>query len=114
MDGQDGFEFKPGTDAKVSEPLKVLFSAPVGAVLRELEASGMYGLLPRMAAHSVAGIGPVLSQSFCERVNSCAAIVVTDKNTSLSDEELSALVVLRMNKKLFSSLANLSDTQKYS
>ncbi len=102
--GRGGFVLNPGEDAKVNDPLAILFHAPVGAVLRELQAEGKFGWLPRMAAHSIASIGPVLSQSFCERVNSCANIVLTTGNTKLSPEEISALVTLRMNKKLLDKL----------
>ena len=76
--GHGKFILQPGEDAKVNDPLAILFHAPVGAVLRELQAEGKFGWLPRMAAHSIASIGPVLSQSFCERVNSCANIVPDD------------------------------------
>jgi hypothetical protein len=61
-------------------------------------------MLPAMAMHSPASIGPLLSQSYCERVNSCANIVLTPGNTSLGVDELGAIVTLRMNRKLIEKL----------
>lgn len=39
-----------------------------------------------------------MAASFCERVNSCANLVVTEGNSLLSTDEIDMLVVLRMNK----------------
>ena len=36
--------------------------------------------------------------SFCERINSCANIVVTKDNSLLSDDEIDKVVTLRMNR----------------
>ena len=40
-----------------------------------------------------------MASSFCERINSCANLVLTEGNTWLSDEEMEMLVMLRMNKR---------------
>ena len=57
-----------------------------------------YGKLPLMAECSTAQIGALNAESFCERVISCANLVVTDGNTLLDDEEVTMLTVLRMNR----------------
>ena len=38
------------------------------------------------------------AESFAERVNSAAKLLVDDKNTSLADPLINMLVVLRMNR----------------
>ena len=40
------------------------------------------------------------TESFCERILSCASLVVTDLHTSLDHEEVRMLTMLRMNKSL--------------
>ena len=79
--------------------LMALMDLPMGKVYRKLEErAGEFGHLPLMAAGSTGQIGALLSESFCERVLSCANDVMTDGNTLLADEELEMLVVLRMNR----------------
>ena len=58
----------------------------------------VYGKLPLMASCSSGQIGALNAESFCERVISGANLVLDDGNTLLGDEELSMLVVLRMNR----------------
>ena len=73
----------------------------VGLLYKKLEASDGLGLghLPAMAACSKGQIGALNAESFCERVLSCANLVVHDGNTVvLSDDEVSKLTVLRMNR----------------
>ncbi len=55
-----------------------------------------FGYLPRMA---LANIDVMNAESFCERILSCASLVVTDLHTSLDHEEV-MLTMLRMNKSL--------------
>ena len=43
--------------------------------------------------------GDNMASSFCERINSVAKQVLTEGRTSLSEEELEMVVVLRVNKK---------------
>ena len=50
------------------------------------------------AGCSPAQIGALNAESFCERVISCANLVVTDGNTLLADEEVTMLTILRMNR----------------
>ena len=72
-------------------------------VLREEEAlvkvggQAQFGYLPRMA---LANIGAMNAESFCERILSCASLVVTDLHTSLDHDEVGMLTMLRMNKSL--------------
>lgn len=102
----EGFDCAPGEDMQGTTPLRKLLKAPVGEALKKLAEQGL-GKLTRMATHSPVSIGAVLSQSFCERVNSCANLLLTLANTVLNDEELGILVVLRMNAELFSMLRTL-------
>ena len=57
-----------------------------------------FGHLPKMAMASKGMMGALMAASFCERVNSCANLVVTEGNSLLSTDEIDMLVVLRMNK----------------
>ena len=72
-------------------------------VLREEESlvkvggQSQFGYLPTMA---LANIGAMNAESFCERILSCASLVVTDLHTSLDHEEVRMLTMLRMNKSL--------------
>ena len=68
-DGHD--DFVVGADFSPRDPVKYLLKAPVFDVLKQLAETAQFGHLPAMALHSCASIGPLLSQSFCERVNSC-------------------------------------------
>jgi uncharacterized membrane-anchored protein YhcB (DUF1043 family) len=49
---------------------------------------------------ALANIGAMNAESFCERILSCASLVVTDLHTSLDHEEVRMLTMLRMNKSL--------------
>ena len=57
------------------------------------------GLGALLAMFSEGCIGSLMASSFCERINSCANLVLTEGNTWLSDEEMEMLVMLRMNKR---------------
>ena len=52
-----------------------------------------------MAACSFAQIGALNAESFCERVLSCANLVIDKGNTMLHDDEIEKVVTLRMNRK---------------
>ena len=58
----------------------------------------MYGWIPLLASCTYAQIGALNAESFCERVLSCANLVLTEGNTLLDDEEIEMLVILRMNR----------------
>ena len=57
-----------------------------------------FGHLPKMALASKGMMGVLMAASFCERINSCANLVVTEGNSVLSTDEIDKCVVLRMNK----------------
>ena len=79
-----------------------LMPLDVGHLYREIAAKDIdrkiYGYIPAMASCSYGQIGALNAESFCERVLSIANMVLTEGNTLLGDEELSMLVVLRMNR----------------
>jgi hypothetical protein len=82
---------------------KDLWGADMGVVMREyffkVDPDGSkFGHLPKMALASKGMMGALMAASFCERVNSCANLVVTEGNSLLSTDEIDMLVVLRMNK----------------
>jgi len=56
--------------------------------------SAKFGYLPMM---TVATLGTLNTESFCERVLSCVKLVVSDAHVSLKTEEIRMLVMLRMN-----------------
>ena len=58
----------------------------------------MYGWIPLLASCTYAQIGALNAESFCERVLSCANLVLTEGNTLLDDAEIEMLVILRMNR----------------
>ena len=84
------------------DPVKDLMPLNVGRVYMDLikkdTTQSSYGLIPLMASCSVGQLGALNAESFCERILSCANIIMTEGNTLLSDEELEMLVVLRINK----------------
>lgn len=55
-----------------------------------------FGLLPHMA---MSRLGAVSAESYCERVFSCANLVMDEKRTRLSDSSVEKAVLLRMNAK---------------
>ena len=57
-----------------------------------------FGYLPKMALASKGMMASLMAASFCERINSCANIVVTKDNSLLSDDEIDKVVMLRMNR----------------
>ena len=72
-------------------------------VLRGVESlvkvggQAQFGYLHRM---TWANIGTMNTESFCERILSCASLVVTDLHTSLDYDEVRMITMLRMNKSL--------------
>ena len=57
-----------------------------------------YGFLPKMAIASRGSIGALIAASFCERINSCSNLVVTEGNSVLGPELVDKVLVLRMNQ----------------
>ena len=58
-----------------------------------------FGYLPKMAMSSKGSIAALLVSSFCERINSVAAMTITKDNSLLGSAEINMLVKLRMTKK---------------
>ena len=63
------------------------------------ENNNVFGYLHMMCRLSPCQLGALNAQSFVERVNSCAKLIVSDKRTSLKHELIDKLVILRMNLK---------------
>ena len=67
-------------------------------VKRNSDMNGSLGYLPAMCRNSVCQLGALNSQSFVERMNSAANLIVTKKRTNLADKLIDKLVVIRMNR----------------
>jgi hypothetical protein len=80
-----------------------LWDVDMGRVMKKLIKQDpdkkRFGHLPMMAVASRGSIGGFLASIFCERISSCANLVLTDGNSLLSPDEISMLVTLRMNRK---------------
>ena len=79
-----------------------LLHLDVGKLYKKIAANDtdrrMYGFIPHMAACSFAQIGALNAESFCERMLSCANLVIDEGNTLLDDDEIEKLITLRMNR----------------
>ena len=84
---------------KAAPDMLELMGMDIGAMYNDLSSDAKYGHFPAMAASSKGQLGALNAESFCERCLSCANLVVTDGNTLLLDEEVTMLVILRMNVK---------------
>jgi hypothetical protein len=70
--------------------------------------SAKFGYLTMM---TVATLGALNAESFCERVLSCVKLVVSDLHVSLKAEEIRMLVMLRMNREFMEYMrASYPDT----
>ena len=58
----------------------------------------LFGYIPLMASSSFGQLGALNAESFCERVLSCAGMVLSEGNTLLGSEECEMLTILRMNR----------------
>ncbi len=65
------------------------------ALLIKRGKSAKFGYLPMM---TVATLGALNAESFCERVLSCVKLVVSDLHVSLKAQEIRMLVMLQMNR----------------
>ena len=61
--------------------------------------NNIFGYLPMMCRLSPCQLGALNAQSFVERMNSCAKLIVGEKRTRLNHELIDKLVILRMNLK---------------
>mmetsp|Transcript_6281 Transcript_6281/g.9201 ORF Transcript_6281/g.9201 Transcript_6281/m.9201 type:complete len:96 (-) Transcript_6281:4-291(-) len=64
-----------------------------------LQRDGAFSQLIAMCKNSRCQLGALSSQSFCERMNSVANLVITKNRTKMGDELLHKLVVLHINGK---------------
>ena len=62
-----------------------------------LQRDGLFSQLVAMCKNSHCQLGTLSSQSFCERMNSVANLVITKNRTKMGDELLHKLVVLHIN-----------------
>mmetsp|Transcript_17869 Transcript_17869/g.26596 ORF Transcript_17869/g.26596 Transcript_17869/m.26596 type:complete len:107 (+) Transcript_17869:475-795(+) len=60
--------------------------------------NAIFGYLPMMCRLSPCQLGALNAQSFVERMNSAAKLIVGEKRTSLNHELIDKLVVLRLNR----------------
>ena len=102
-------------DGEGIDPFKHLMNLPVPKMMSILECenkNGRFGYLLDMCKNSRCQLGALLSQSFAERMNSNANLLVTKNRTLLDDELIDMLVVLRMNKE-FMELVRKRVAQTY-
>jgi hypothetical protein len=83
---------------KPYDEIEDMMHLEVGKLYKRIENDPKYGLLPLMARASRGSIGALPAESYCERVLSCANLVMTTGNTLLSSAEVDMVVVLRMNR----------------
>lgn len=91
---------KDGPDV---EALIGLVNNDIGEKYRLLQTEekkdpGMLGYLLPMCLASRGQIGALLSESYAERIFSCANGIVTDKRTRMRSELINMFIVLRMNR----------------
>ena len=95
-------EFPSATLPAQPDLVTDLLHLDVGKLYKKISANDegrrMYGFIPDMASCSSAQIGALNAESFCERVLSCANLVIDEGNTLLGDDEIEKVVTLRMNR----------------
>jgi hypothetical protein len=82
------------------DELMTLVDHDIGAKLQFIvdKFSKQVGLLPLMCVASKGQLGALNSESYAERVFSCANLLVTDHRTRLRNDLIDMFVVLRMNR----------------
>jgi hypothetical protein len=83
-------------------PMFDLMHVDLGILFKKLIADDpdrkKYGYLPYMATHSYFSCGSLQSSSFSERVNSAASMVLSIRNSCMSDELINMLTQLRIGR----------------
>jgi hypothetical protein len=84
-------------------PFEHLMDADVSKMMKEINSENkrldnLFGFLPDMCKNSRCQLGALASQSFAERMNSCANLLLTKNRLTMSDDAIEKFVVLRMNK----------------
>ena len=90
-------------NAAAPDKVADLMQLPIGSVYKNLMAAGTaedptYGFFPLMAGCSKGQIGALNAESYAERVLSAANLIIHDGNTSMHDDILEKLVLLRINR----------------
>ena len=88
---------------KKLDPLNHLIHADVAKMMKEVEREnenrgGIFSLFIQMCKNSRCQLGALASQSFAERMNSVANLLVTDSRTHLGNDLAKKLVVLHINR----------------
>ena len=81
-----------GINLSIIDDFMALDLKPMIDDIKKENKAGKFGYLPLMMGCSVG------QESFAERVNSAAKLLVDNKNTALADNLIDQLVVLRMNR----------------
>ena len=89
---------KTNENLDLIDDLLVLDMKPILEDIISKNKDGQYGYIPLMMSCSSGQLGALNAESFAERINSAAKILVTNRRTRLSDEMIDMLVMLRMNR----------------
>jgi hypothetical protein len=87
-----------GINLSIIDDFMALDLKPMIDDIKKENKAGKFGYLPLMMGCSVGQLGALNAESFAERVNSAAKLLIDDKNTALADNLIDQLVVLRMNR----------------
>ena len=93
-----------GVETLAPDPVEELIHIDMSVLMKWIEwhneeNKNVFGYLPMMCRLSPCQLGALNAQSFVERMNSCAKLIVSDKRTNLDHGLIDKLVVLRMNLK---------------
>jgi len=92
-----------GEDFCDPDPFEELIDIDMAILMKRIEEynsdnNAIFGYLPMMCRLSPCQLGALNAQSFVERMNSAAKLIVGEKRTSLNHELIDKLVVLRLNR----------------
>jgi hypothetical protein len=87
-----------GINLSIIDDFMALDLKPMIDDIKKENKAGKFGYLPLMMGCSVGQLGALNAESFAERVNSAAKLLVDNKNTALADNLIDQLVVLRINR----------------
>ena len=93
-----------GIETCEPDPFEELIHIDMSVLMKTIERhnqekNNIFGYLPMMCRLSPCQLGALNAQSFVERMNSCAKLIVGEKRTGLKHELIDKLVILRMNLK---------------